>query len=533
MTEKFAVFFRLPFEKKTLCIFESGLDILVEEGHELLDNEKVICLNFDDYIQNVTNTANIPGVLFDINLAIRILCGLPASRFKADSAPWKGISCLGKHLSSSIFPVLKSIEKGKFGNYFDWMQGLPQGWERLLINALKDEYSRLVAELKSEGLLKQFLNVEMPLKCMFSIVGTQGIRIDHERLISKYRSLDHEYFRAVKTLEISYGFTVRQRNKELSYDAIKKFVKDFESDDFSKKYFWESIELMQESSEFLKNLYIEHRNRWDLSELLRVSNSISECCKIDYDVFGTVTGRILLNRPGIQYLKRTSRDIFSPKEGSEFVYADYAQFEPGILASFSNDVKLIELYNGGDIYSGLASQIGRGCTRKIAKEMFLSFIYGMSRRNIRRRIVQKFGEESGTASDEFFSQFSMVEQWKSQIVDAAQQARVAKGPFAYIRRVTTEDTDRDIARWAPNHIIQSTASGIFKNALCRIAKQVKQCRLLVPMHDAILIECPVQLTTKIRNQVENIMINCFQKACKGVNVKISFTPFEGDSEQIQ
>ncbi|MDO9041042.1 MAG: hypothetical protein Q7U64_01700, partial [Desulfocapsaceae bacterium] len=120
MTEKFAVFFRLPFEKKTLCIFESGLDILVEEGHELLDNEKVICLNFDDYIQNVTNTANIPGVLFDINLAIRILCGLPASRFKADSAPWKGISCLGKHLSSSIFPVLKSIEKGKFGNYFDW-----------------------------------------------------------------------------------------------------------------------------------------------------------------------------------------------------------------------------------------------------------------------------------------------------------------------------------------------------------------------------------------------------------------------------
>jgi len=335
MTDKFAVFFRLPFEKNSLCIYECSSGVLVEEGHVFRANQNVICLNFDEYLQNVSDTTNIPVKLFDINLAVRILCGLPASKFNGESAPWKGISCLGKHFNGdSVFQALKSIEKGKIGNYADWMQGLPVGWSQLLIDALKMEHSRLISELESEGLLEQFLDVEMPLKCMFSSVGVEGIQIDHCKLELKYRSLDIEYYKAVKSLEISHGFTVRQRSKEFSYDAIKKFIKDLEPEDFSKKYFWDSIELMQESSDFLKSLCIEHRNRWDLSELLRISSSISERCKIEYDIFGTVSGRILLNRPGIQYLKRTSRDIFSLRMGLSSYMLIMLNLSPAFLPLF-------------------------------------------------------------------------------------------------------------------------------------------------------------------------------------------------------
>ena len=282
---------------------------------------------------------------------------------------------------------------------------------------------------------------------------------------------------------------------------------------------------MQETSEFLKSLLIEHRNGWDLSELLRISSALSGSCKIDYDVFGTVTGRILLRRPGIQYVKRTTRDIFSPRNGYEFVYADYAQFEPGILASFSGDSKLIALYNAGDIYSGLAKEIGGDCTRKIAKEVFLSFIYGMSRDNIRYRISRRFNDGASAATDAFFDQFSLVEGWKKTVIEDTKKSAMIKGRFWYIRRVSEEDTDRDIERWAPNHIIQSTASGIFKNALCSLVSELKQCRLLVPMHDAILLECPTREVPKVQKEVERIMIESFQKTCKGVNVRISFEAF--------
>lgn len=530
MTKKYVIYFKLPFEQKTLCIYESGSGIVVEEGHKLFADQDVVCLNFDEYVQSISSDTNIPSHLFDINLAVRMLCGLPASRFNGDNAPWKGISCLGKHLSTCPYlSALRSIEKGKMGNYSDWFKELPEGWELLLIEALKQEHNRLVNELKAEGLLDQFLNVEMLLKSKFSMVGVQGIQIDQERLYSKYCSLDYEYFSAVKNLEVTHGFVVTKYNRKLSYEDIKGYIKDFTPKDFSKKYFWDSIEFMQETSEFLRSLLIEHRNRWDLSELLRISSSISDQCRIEYDVFGTVSGRILLNRPGIQYLKRTSRDIFSPQEEFAFVYADYAQFEPGILAWISGDPKLIDLYNKGDVYSGLAEEIGGECTRKIAKEIFLSFVYGMSRGNIRLRIVKNFGDKAGDITDAFFNQFDIVEKWKKYTIEQVRTNKFAKGPFAYIRRVTSEDTISDIERWAPNHIIQSTASGIFKNSLCEISSKIEECRMLVPMHDAILLECPKTQVDKVRRQVSEIMINCFQKTCPGINVRISFSPFALES----
>ncbi|MFH2108721.1 MAG: DNA polymerase [Chrysiogenia bacterium] len=529
MIEKYAIFFLLPFEHKVLCVYEINSVIRVALNHKLQPNQEVVCISFDDYLHCIKNTNNLPKKVFDINIAMRILCGEPASKYNNENAPWKGISCLGKHINDNVvFAALKSIEKGKYGNYKDWIKNLPIGWEHLLINALKCEHQRLIAELKKEGVFEQFVKVEMELKCVFAKTGIRGIEINTDKLNSKYCELDIEYFKAVKILEIQYGFNVDSQPGKLSFKDIKNYVTEFSSEDFSKKYFWETIEFMQESSEFLKNLLIEYRNRRDLAELERISSSISQNCRIEYDIFGTVSGRILLTRPGIQYLKRTSRDIFIPTEGFEFIYADYAQFEPGILASFSGDNKLMDLYNSGDVYTGLANEIGGACSRKIAKELFLSFIYGMTKDNIRRKIVNKFGDLAGNSADSFFNQFDLVNKWKTEIINAAKINKIVKGPFSYLRRVSSDDTDNDIEHWAPNHFIQSTASGIFKKALCKIATQLKECKMLVPMHDAILLECPVTQTNETRKQIENIMIDCFQETCTGIKVRISFEPFAYD-----
>lgn len=378
MTKKFAVFILLPFEKEPLCVYESGAIVSFEKGHLLDPDQYVVCLNLDDYLHCQVNQNYVPNNLFDVNVAVRVLTGFAASKFTKNNTPWGGFSCLGKHLGANpIFPLFKAIEKGKFGNYSDWILSLPTGWEITLIDALKNEYNRLIAELSREGLLDFFLHVEMPLKCMFARVGIGGISIDDDKLLSKYRELDNEYFKAVKKLELDYGYIVEGRFKKLSFSNIEKYVKGYHAGDFSDKYFWESVELMKESSEFLNCLLTEHNNRWDMSELLRIGSSLSETCTLEYDIFGTVSGRILLSRPGIQYLKKTARNIFSPKPDHKFIYADYCQFEPGILASFSGDANLIDLYNSGDVYTGLATQIGDTCTRKIAKELFLSFVYGM------------------------------------------------------------------------------------------------------------------------------------------------------------
>jgi DNA polymerase-1 len=530
MAEEYAIFFFLPFEKQVLCVYEEDSKIGVQVGHKIRRDRDVVCINFDDYLHGLNYPDRIPSRLFDVNVALRILTGYPVSEFSDANVPWKGISCLGKHISDTgLFGAIRAVEQGKFGNYSDWLSGLPSGWENALIEALKKEHQRLVSELKAEELLKQFANVEMRLKLVFAEVGIQGINVDDKKLLSKYSSLDFEYFEAVRKLELEYEFVVDQRSRSLTFQEIQQYVKEFSADDFPQKYFWESVELMRETSDFLRCIWIEHYNRLDMGELLRVSSSLSKNCRIEYDVFGTVTARILLNRPGIQYLKRTSRDIFSPNDGFEFLYADYAQFEPGILASFSQDERLIEIYNTGDVYSGLAKEIGGGCQRRVAKELFLSFVYGMTKENIRRRIVSKFGENAGKSSDGFFDQFVQVDKWKKTVVDEVKQNKKAKGPFSYLRKVSEGDTDSDIARWGPNHIIQSTASGIFKRSLCEISSVIKGCRMLVPMHDAILVECPTTESAEMRKQIESIMIKSFQETCQRVKPRISFEPFSSDN----
>lgn len=525
MTKVFAIFFQLPFEKRTLCIYEINNVIKIEEGYKLISNNEVICINLNDYLNSITETYNIPSRIFDINVAVRMLNGYSKSNFMAENAPWNGISCLGKHFDQNIFSSFKAVENGKFGNYLDWVKSLPSNWYDLLIKAVKNEYERVVLELQNCGLYEQFTAVEMPLEYIFSCVGNKGIQIDQSKLKSKYLELDKEYYQAIKILEIDYGFKVEKYTKKVNYEDIWKYVKELNQDDFSTKYFWESVELMQKTNQFLKCLLTEHRNRSDINELLRIWSSLSDTCKLSYDIYGTVSGRILVNRPGIQYLKKTSRGIFKPQTGYEFIYADYAQFEPGILAAISDDKLLIDIYNTGDVYLGLASVISKSCTREVAKELFLSFIYGMSNENIKARIVRNFNEKSGELADNFFSQFIGIQEWKKQIVESVKQTGVAKGVFKYLRRVHNDDSERDIARWAPNHIVQSTASGIFKRALVNIVKQVKDCRLLIPMHDAILIECPSEVVGETQKSIERIMLDSFQESCQGVKAKITFDSF--------
>src|SRR5690348_13182211 len=69
-----------------------------------------------------------------------------------------------------------------------------------------------------------------------------------------------------------------------------------------------------------------------------------------FDCLGTVTGRILVRHPQVQQLRRSERKMIAPDPGRKLAYFDYAQFEPGVLASLSGDGPLLNSYNNSDIY---------------------------------------------------------------------------------------------------------------------------------------------------------------------------------------
>lgn len=412
MTEVILICFRLPFEKKVFKILYNANSITYGTDFIIPHVDCLITINLNDYINDIS-FAELPRTFFDINTARKLLEGKPKGSFNNGREPWKGISVIARSFSDpSLFGKIKAIEDNKYGSFHDWENDLPSEWLRNLYEAIIKEYRLLVYSLQQTEQFDSFINCEMPLLKAFISSSLEGLLFSRELINHKCLELDRIYFESVRELEFKNKYFVNDYHSIDNIDEISHFIPDINTDVFSKKYFWDSIEQYRAISPFLDNLYKERHVKKDLSELLRMSTSISNFCKLQYDIIGTVSGRILITKPGIQYLKRSTRDIFIPSAGKKFIYADYSQFEPGILASLSGDTALITDYNKGDIYTAIKDTIGNNCTRDIAKQLFLSFIYGMSIENIKKNITLRFAKHNDTDIEKFFQKYTKVEEWK-------------------------------------------------------------------------------------------------------------------------
>jgi hypothetical protein len=96
MTEAYAVFFRLPFEKNTLIVYSIGNKIYNGTTIKLPSIDNLIALNFSDYSSNMLVNDPLPNTIFDINSARKIVEGKPKSEFNKNKEPWKGLSAIAR-----------------------------------------------------------------------------------------------------------------------------------------------------------------------------------------------------------------------------------------------------------------------------------------------------------------------------------------------------------------------------------------------------------------------------------------------------
>jgi DNA polymerase I-like protein with 3'-5' exonuclease and polymerase domains len=160
--------------------------------------------------------------------------------------------------------------------------------------------------------------------------------------------------------------------------------------------------------------------------------------------------------------------------------------------------------------------------------MFLSYIYGMSLDNIKNNIVATFGESAGNSVSMFLREFPDMLKWKQSVIEKSFREKMAVGLTGYIRYFSDDDYKNEIARWAPNHIIQSTATGIFKHALVGYLNETKGGKILIPMHDAILIEVDAEGYEQEKNIIYKCMKESFETFCKGMRCKVHFDNFSSE-----
>lgn len=197
------------------------------------------------------------------------------------------------------------------------------------------------------------------------------------------------------------------------------------------------------------------------------------------------------------------------------------------MAALSGDEVLKSLYAAGDMYELFATvHLNLVGNRKAAKQLFLSYAYGMSRKALVDAAVS-LGVERQKAK-EAFRLFGRYEDWKKEVWAEFQSAgRVATVLGNHYRRAGGGQLTGKEQRSAVSQVVQGTASLIFKRALLA-ASAIEDMRVVLPMHDALLFEHTLAETpATVVKTFESIMTEVL---CGRVVGKASISDF-AESEQ--
>jgi DNA polymerase-1 len=244
------------------------------------------------------------------------------------------------------------------------------------------------------------------------------------------------------------------------------------------------------------------------------------------------TGRLSTSNPNLQAipirteLGRTIRSAFVAEPGWKLVSADYSQVELRILAHVSGEPKLREAFlRGDDIHAATAAEVlGRdqaGLTkeeRNRAKAVNFGIIYGISSFGLSEQL-EISREEAQVYIDAYLARFPYVQDFIGRTVEQAErdgEVRTLLGrrrPIPELR-ASNRQTRSLGERLAVNTVMQGTAADVIKVAMVRIARRLRTegraTRLVLQVHDELLLEAPDNEVAAARELVREEMVGAFE-----------------------
>lgn len=241
----------------------------------------------------------------------------------------------------------------------------------------------------------------------------------------------------------------------------------------------------------------------------------------------TATGRISSTEPNLQNipmrmeLGRRIRKVFVPREGCEFMDADYSQIELRVLAHMSGDEQLIEAYHmDQDIHRITASKVFHtpfeevtDLQRRNAKAVNFGIVYGISSFGLSQDLsISK--KEAAAYIEQYFATYPKVKEFLDMLVADAKKKGYVTTMFGRRRPVPELSSSNFMQRSfgervAMNSPIQGTAADIIKIAMIRVWKGLKDAglksKLILQVHDELLIETVKAEEEQVRRILEENM----------------------------
>jgi DNA polymerase I len=243
------------------------------------------------------------------------------------------------------------------------------------------------------------------------------------------------------------------------------------------------------------------------------------------------TGRLSTSNPNLQAipirtdLGREIRSAFVAEPGHRLVSADYSQVELRILAHVSGEPRLREAFaRGDDIHAATAAEVlGKEQAtltkdeRNIAKMVNFGIIYGISAFGLSENLEIP-REEAQEYIDTYLARFPMVQDFIERTIEQAKEKGYVTTLFGRRRpvpeiRASNRQTRALGERLAVNSVMQGTAADIIKVAMVRIHRRLQDegrgSRLVLQVHDELLVEAPDAEVSTVKELVREEMCNAY------------------------
>jgi len=243
------------------------------------------------------------------------------------------------------------------------------------------------------------------------------------------------------------------------------------------------------------------------------------------------TGRLSTSNPNLQAipvrteLGREIRSAFVAEPGHRLLSADYSQIELRILAHVSGEPKLREAFlRGEDIHTATAAEVlGKEPAtltkdeRNVAKMINFGIVYGISAFGLAENLdIPK--EEAQSYIDAYLARFPRVQAFIARTISQAAEDGYSTSLLGRRRpvpelRASNRQTRGFGERVAVNFVMQGSNADIIKLAMVaihgRLREEGRGARLVLQVHDELLLEVPETEVSAARELVRGEMVGAY------------------------
>ncbi|MES2208219.1 MAG: DNA polymerase [Pseudomonadota bacterium] len=490
---------------------ESGNDrYFLYKDSEFLEVESYDIISLDQFLIThdfwlISNSlykkhGKLPLKVIDIVLFSKIVEGVKS--VKEPTQPWD--------ISQTIKPLYKnSKDFDKYISIYYRKEIIDMNICMLFSHKLAEYTDSLLIKALNVGEYERFFSLELPVYNKLVLSACRGIRVCKETIKHHKERLKLDFYRELKIFAEKHNVLYELPSDE---DIKEKLIKlGYNLEDYSLEFLIDFLPSLDGYTDDLRNLQKTNKSYRIFNSISSTKSRISPIVESHL----TSTARIYHKSPSIQNISKRYRDIFISDNEFHLCYVDYDQFEVGIMAALSNDPKMMHIYENMDAYKDLSKQIfNNESYRKKAKIIFLSYTYGMSLENILRSISQLGGDQK--IAKKYFSEFTIFESWKNILCNEFQvKGKISSICSNYLNRKNTGQLSDKEQRTAVNHVVQGSASYIFKMALLELSK-IDDIQILIPMHDAVLFQYKNGFDTKLAVTIfENTMTDILGGKIRG------------------